>query len=147
VKLLTDLTMTESALCDKNRSCEPLRYSTLGMIFRVPPVFDRLGGADAKWSNFSWSFINGQAVAASGGRKETLLRRGGQLRGVGRCGLWRLEVIRVNPLTLTRSKTDQTQPSFVGELGWPNYGPTQLGRSVYGPYPSFWCSRGVSVSV
>ena len=40
------------------------------------------------------------------------------------------------------------RPSFGGELGWPNYGPNRLGRSVYGPpYPSFWCSRGVSVSV
>jgi len=28
-----------------------------------------------------------------------------------------------------------------------NYGPNRLGRSVYGPYPFFWCSRGVSVSV
>jgi len=32
-------------------------------------------------------------------------------------------------------------------LRWPNYGPNRLGRSVYGPYPSFWFSRGVSVSV
>jgi len=35
-------------------------------------------------------------------------------------------------------------PSVVGdELGWPNYGPNRLGRSVYGPSP-FFGAAGVS---
>jgi len=38
------------------------------------------------------------------------------------------------------------RPSFGGDLGWPNFGPNRLGRSVYGPYPPIFCS-GVSVSV
>jgi len=29
------------------------------------------------------------------------------------------------------------RPFFGGALGWPNYGPNWLGRSIYGPYPPF----------
>ena len=51
------------------------------------------------------------------------------------------------PRAFGLSPGPRPRPSFGGELGWPNYGPNRLGRSVYGPYPFLWCSRGVSVSV
>ena len=35
-----------------------------------------------------------------------------------------------------------TTQSFGGELGWPNYGPNRLGRSVYGPYPFLLVQQG-----
>jgi len=42
-----------------------------------------------------------------------------------------------------RSLSPGPRPSFGGELGWPSYGPHRLGRSIYGPYPSF-CAAVVS---
>jgi len=46
----------------------------------------------------------------------------------------------------TRSPLPEPPGSPLPLLGWPNFGLHRLGRSFYGPYPSFFCS-GVSVSV